>query len=203
MLYSLSPTIVQRHTPTTLKNSTHTPTKFQAPISYCRHDNMELLVVMQWEQKPAARCALRTHSIGKIDNTITQSTISANKTDASESTDTEYPQQAKTKKSPRMLFSLPSQSMAQFSRGVANFELFREQNSLAYSTRDRSQEMRNRLCEKKFSFLEWIRPVQTVKDDEIVEFRGLDILMFLQFQRVGIKVALVVAMSAVMRCFAR
>jgi hypothetical protein len=35
-----------------------------------------------------------------------------------------------------------------------------------------------------------------VKDDEIVEFRGLDILMFLRFQRVGIKVALVAAMSA-------
>jgi hypothetical protein len=72
--------------------------------------------------------------------------------------------------------------------GWLYFELFRERHRLAYSTRDRSEETRNRLCEKRYSFLSWIRPVQTLSDDEIVEYCGLDILMFLRFQRVGIKV---------------
>lgn len=81
--------------------------------------------------------------------------------------------------------------------GWLYFELFRERNRLAYSTRDRSEDTRNPLCEKKWSFLGWIRPVQTLSDDEIVEYCGLDILMFLRFQRVGIKVALVGVVSAI------
>lgn len=81
--------------------------------------------------------------------------------------------------------------------GWLYFELFRERHRLAYSTRDRSEETRNPLCQKKWSFLHWIRPVQTLSDDEILEYCGLDILMFLRFQRVGIKVALVGVISAI------
>ncbi|KAL3781573.1 hypothetical protein ACHAWO_002504 [Cyclotella atomus] len=81
--------------------------------------------------------------------------------------------------------------------GWLYFELFRERHRLAYSTRDRSEETRNPLCQKKWSFLHWIRPVQTLSDDEILEYCGLDILMFMRFQRVGIKVALVGVISAI------
>ena len=81
--------------------------------------------------------------------------------------------------------------------GWLYFELFREKHRLGYSTRDRSEETRNPLCAKKWRFLKWIRPVQTLTDDQIHEYCGLDILMFLRFQRVGIKVAFVGVISAI------
>ena len=81
--------------------------------------------------------------------------------------------------------------------GWLYFELFRERHRLGYSTRDRSEETRNPLCAKKWRFLKWIRPVQTLTDDQIHEYCGLDILMFLRFQRVGIKVAFVGVISAI------
>ena len=73
--------------------------------------------------------------------------------------------------------------------GWIAFEALRGRYPLAYSTRARKPETRTPLQQGSFGFLGWIKPTLAVSDEEVIEYCGLDALMFLRFQRLCLKVA--------------
>lgn len=70
------------------------------------------------------------------------------------------------------------------------FECVRDKHRLTYSTRDRKADTRVPLSQASYGLFGWIKPTTSLSDEEVIEYCGLDALMFLRFQRLCIKVAL-------------
>lgn len=71
------------------------------------------------------------------------------------------------------------------------FELLRlyVRDETVYRTRMKSEETRNPLVEQGYtSCFGWLIPTIKASDDDILEFCGLDTLMFLRFHKICIKV---------------
>lgn len=73
--------------------------------------------------------------------------------------------------------------------GWLYFDCARRKHRDAYAARNRSAEYRVPLVEKAYCFMGWIASVIRLSDEEVMEYCGLDTLIFLRFQRLCGKIA--------------
>lgn len=73
--------------------------------------------------------------------------------------------------------------------GWVYFECRREVNRMAYATRHRSPETKTPYVDEAYGWFKWLRPVWSISDEDLVRYCGCDTLMFVRFQKLGLKIA--------------